>query len=168
MKIKPYSHTLASLISGVALISLTACSSIMSSKMPAGSVSMEQAYTQAINGTDELGNDSNKEELSNTQTEDDSLKHVRAKIRGLKNIPPDYRDYTRTQENEITSRFKTLPNPNIVMYIYPHQAGIENQLTPIPGYATVFPLYTHVHYAMPGENMEPTPPKPNENLKESL
>jgi conjugative transfer region lipoprotein (TIGR03751 family) len=38
------------------------------------------------------------------------------------------------------------------MYIFPHLAagGVG-----VPGYATSFPMYTHVIYALPGEPTEP-------------
>ena len=60
--------------------------------------------------------------------------------------------YTRTAANEIYSQFKRLPNPDLVMYVYPHLAGSEG--APVPGYSTVFPLYNKMQYAMPGERLE--------------
>lgn len=60
--------------------------------------------------------------------------------------------YTRTAANEIYSQFQRLPNPDLVMYVYPHLAGSEG--APVPGYSTVFPLYNKVQYAMPGERVE--------------
>ncbi|WP_446027555.1 TIGR03751 family conjugal transfer lipoprotein [Lelliottia amnigena] len=60
--------------------------------------------------------------------------------------------YTRTARNEIVSQFRRLPNPDLVMYIFPHLAG--NNPVPIPGYSTVFPLYQRVEYALPGERVE--------------
>lgn len=60
--------------------------------------------------------------------------------------------YTRTAANEIYSQFHRLPNPDLVMYVYPHLAGSEG--APVPGYSTVFPLYNKVQYAMPGERVE--------------
>ena len=60
--------------------------------------------------------------------------------------------YTRTAENEIHSQFPRLPNPNLVMYVFPHLAGSEQ--APVPGYSTVFPLHQRVHYALPGERVE--------------
>lgn len=60
--------------------------------------------------------------------------------------------YTRTAANEIYSQFFRLPNPDLVMYVYPHLAGTEG--APIPGYSTVFPLYNKVVYALPGERLE--------------
>lgn len=56
--------------------------------------------------------------------------------------------YSRTQENEIQQVFPRLPNPDLVMYVFPHLAGGN---TPVPGYSTVFPFYSQVQYALPGE-----------------
>lgn len=60
--------------------------------------------------------------------------------------------YTRTAQQEIHQQFRRLPNPDLVMYVFPHLAGSES--VPIPGYSTVFPLHGRVIYAMPGERIE--------------
>lgn len=60
--------------------------------------------------------------------------------------------YSRTAQNEIYSQFRRLPNPDLVMYVFPHLAGSDP--APVPGYTTVFPLYQRVQYAMPGERVE--------------
>ncbi|AHG20645.1 conjugal transfer protein [Chania multitudinisentens RB-25] len=60
--------------------------------------------------------------------------------------------YTRTAENEIQQVFPRLPNPDMVIYIYPHMAG--NAPAPVPGYSSVFPFYSQVQYALPGERTE--------------
>lgn len=60
--------------------------------------------------------------------------------------------YTRNAQNEIYSQFHRLPNPDLVMYIFPHLSGTDP--VPVPGYSTVFPLYQRVQYAMPGERTE--------------
>ncbi|AKG68271.1 conjugal transfer protein [Serratia fonticola] len=60
--------------------------------------------------------------------------------------------YTRTAENEIQQVFPRLPNPDMVIYIYPHMAG--NTPAPVPGYSSVFPFYSLVQYALPGERTE--------------
>jgi len=57
--------------------------------------------------------------------------------------------YTREAHNEINTIFTRLPNPTLVMYVYPHLAGEEG--VPVPGYATTFPMYERVEYALPGE-----------------
>ncbi|PIJ42758.1 TIGR03751 family conjugal transfer lipoprotein, partial [Serratia sp. OPWLW2] len=58
---------------------------------------------------------------------------------------------SRTQESEISQQFPRLPNPDLVMYVYPHLADGN---APVPGYSTVFPFYSQVQYAMPGERTE--------------
>jgi conjugative transfer region lipoprotein (TIGR03751 family) len=65
---------------------------------------------------------------------------------------PTQHAYTRTAANEIYSQFKRLPNPDLVMYVFPHLAGTDP--APVPGYSTVFPFYQRVQYAMPGERTE--------------
>ncbi|MBV4413525.1 TIGR03751 family conjugal transfer lipoprotein [Enterobacteriaceae bacterium YMB-R22] len=60
--------------------------------------------------------------------------------------------YTRTAENEIQQVFPRLPNPDMVIYIYPHMSG--NAPAPVPGYSSVFPFYSRVQYALPGERTE--------------
>jgi conjugative transfer region lipoprotein (TIGR03751 family) len=47
-------------------------------------------------------------------------------------------------------QFPRLPNPDLVMYVYPHLAGTQ---APVPGYSTVFPLYES-QYALPGERLD--------------
>ena len=44
---------------------------------------------------------------------------------------------------------KFLRNPTLHMYVYPHLATSDQ--VPIPGYWTVFQLYSQNHYALPGE-----------------
>lgn len=60
--------------------------------------------------------------------------------------------YTRTAQNEITRQFHRLPNPDLVLYVFPHLTG--EAAAPVPGYSTVFPFYERVEYAMPGERVE--------------
>jgi conjugative transfer region lipoprotein (TIGR03751 family) len=49
----------------------------------------------------------------------------------------------------VHARFPRLPNPDLVMFVFPHLAG--DDAVPVPGYATVFPLYERPRYALPGE-----------------
>jgi len=128
-------HLTVSLISILAPILLNGCSNMMSSRMPSGSASMREAYNDAINGT----GSSNLSDVTPS------------KAYSITQKTRIYTAYTRTQKNEIDSQFPQLPNPSIVMYVYPHEAGSGFNKTPIPGYSTVFPIYQHVYYAMPGE-----------------
>lgn len=67
-------------------------------------------------------------------------------------VPSTSQPYTRTAQTEIYRQFHRLPNPDLVMYVFPHRAGTE--AVPVPGYSTVFPLHQRVQYAMPGERLE--------------
>jgi conjugative transfer region lipoprotein (TIGR03751 family) len=67
-------------------------------------------------------------------------------------VPATNAAYTRTATNEIYRQFHRLPNPDLVMYVFPHLAGSDP--VPVPGYTTVFPLYQRVQYALPGERLE--------------
>lgn len=57
--------------------------------------------------------------------------------------------YTREAFNEIDVLFPRLPNPTLVMYVFPHLVGEAR--APVPGYTTAFPMYEQVEYALPGE-----------------
>lgn len=65
--------------------------------------------------------------------------------------------YTRQAHNEIDTTFPRLPNPSLVMYVFPHLAGDEQ--VPVPGYVTTFPMYERVEYALPGEVPAKSQPK---------
>lgn len=70
-------------------------------------------------------------------------------VRPLKNGDVDLASYTRTANNEIESTFPRLPNPTLVMYVFPHLT--HNSRLPVPGYSTSFPMYEKPEYALPGE-----------------
>jgi len=69
--------------------------------------------------------------------------------RAIESGVEDLKGYTRTAEKEISNQFPTLPNPTLVMFIYPHLAGPSQH--PVPGYSTSFTLYRETQYALPGE-----------------
>lgn len=112
---------------------LTACTTA-GDAIPQGGPTMAQVYEEAM-------------QKSNGET----LDQVRAQINptvaynSINTLSP----YTRTADNEINNLFPTLPNPQVVMYIYPHLAGQDE--APVPGYSTAFNVFEREHYAMPGE-----------------
>ena len=57
--------------------------------------------------------------------------------------------YARDAHNALETTFSRLPNPTLVMYVFPHLASEER--VPVPGYVTAFPMYEQVEYALPGE-----------------
>ncbi len=56
--------------------------------------------------------------------------------------------YTRTVYDELSVQFPRLPNPTIIMYVFPH---LSLEKSPVPGYSTMFQLYERIEYALPGE-----------------
>lgn len=68
--------------------------------------------------------------------------------RPVQDAKADLVDYTRTSGNEIEQLFPVLPNPQIVMYVYPH---LTEKGRPVPGYSTAFKMYDKDEYALPGE-----------------
>lgn len=61
----------------------------------------------------------------------------------------DLDGFVRDAYNELDRHFPRLPNPTLVLFVYPHLTGADR--VPIPGYATTFTLYRQVEYALPDE-----------------
>lgn len=115
------------------------CSTNKDELLPHGNSNMMDVWNQGYSGS----NSASKRQLL------DARQDLR---RPLEAGGADNAKFTRTAQNEIYSQFKRLPNPDLVMYVFPHLAGSDP--APIPGYTTVFPLYQRVQYAMPGERTE--------------
>jgi len=81
----------------------------------------------------------------------DDPRAVRAELgsRKLSTGPRALHGYTGTAHDELDTTFPRLPNPTLVLYVFPHLAGAER--VPVPGYVTTFPMYERVEYALPGE-----------------
>ncbi len=119
---------------------VSACSTNKDELLPHGDNTMLNVWEQGTIG-------------SSTSTTGRLLIDARQGLRRpLEANPAGTSRFTRTAQNEIYSQFKRLPNPDLVMYVFPHLAGSDP--APIPGYSTVFPLYQRVQYAMPGERTE--------------
>lgn len=123
----------------VALLS-TGCATSKEELLPHGDNTMMDVWEQGSSGS---SNSASSRQLLDARL---SLR------RPLEDGRAENVAYTRTAQNEIYSQFKRLPNPDLVMYVFPHLAGSDP--APIPGYSTVFPLYQRVQYAMPGERTE--------------
>lgn len=81
-----------------------------------------------------------------------ALQEARGTLRRpLTEAEADVGPFVRSQQTEIDNRFRRLPNPDLVMFVFPH---VTADGTPVPGYSTVFPLYESPVYALPGEPTE--------------
>lgn len=132
-------------ISGLVLaMALSGCSTNKETMLPHGPNTMMDVWDGGTSGSG--GSASSRQMM-------DARAQLRRPIDAqTQSTHQDSKSYTRTAQNEIYSQFKRLPNPDLVMYVFPHLAGSDP--APIPGYTTVFPFYQRVQYAMPGERLE--------------
>ena len=127
-------------------ITLTACATTKDKLLPHGDSTMMDIWNQQTGGF--AGDGQTARQLL------DARQSLRRPL-----VPDDLQAeraasaaYTRTAQNEIYRQFHRLPDPDLVMYVFPHLAGTDP--VPVPGYSTVFPFYQRVQYAMPGERTE--------------
>ncbi|MBO9356038.1 TIGR03751 family conjugal transfer lipoprotein [Bordetella petrii] len=142
------SNSIKGLVLAVAVAVLGGCATSKEKLLPHGDSTMMDIWQQSAgDGGGGVGQVSRRQLLEARQslrwplTDADVLAAPAEQIR-----------YTRTARNEVYQQFQRLPNPDLVMYVYPHLAGTDP--VPVPGYTTVFPLYQRVQYAMPGERVE--------------
>lgn len=115
-------------------LALGGCASTKESVLPQDGPSMKAIYDAHFEG---IGADDPyvlRRELGTRPLGDDDV---------------DLAGYSRSAHTELETIFPRLPNPTLVMYVFPHLAGSER--VPVPGYATTFTLYERVEYALPGE-----------------
>jgi len=130
------------LILALAVVTLAGCATSKEKLLPHGEQAMQDIWQQNADS----GNQTVTRQLFDARQ---SLRRplVEADLSDTVQTP-----YTRTAANEIYRQFQRLPNPDLVMYVFPHLTGTE--AVPVPGYTTVFSLYQRVQYAMPGERLE--------------
>ncbi|WP_285275788.1 TIGR03751 family conjugal transfer lipoprotein [Halopseudomonas bauzanensis] len=129
-----------SLVVILLVVALTGCATSKEELMPHGGQTMQDIWRQSAGGNS--GDNLSQQALLDARSD------LRRPI-GDQPMVEQRIQYTRNAANEIYSQFARLPNPDLVMYVFPHVAGGEP--VPVPGYSTVFPLYTMPEYAMPGE-----------------
>lgn len=119
-------------VSCLSVLALVGCSTAQDDTLPQPDTNSEQVWKNQMGQGDEL-----------------------AQYSGELRVPLDadalatrQSDYARDSWREATNVFSRLPNPDIVLYVMPHQSG----QMPVPGYTTVFPLYERVHYATPADS----------------
>ncbi len=124
----------------ISVVALSGCATSSDTEALKNGPTMAQAYQAAISGDDTAGSSNESQNLTSLRTQ-------------LGNTQPMQ---TQTASNtvnqaadQINMQFPTLPNPTLVMYVYPHFAGADQ--APVPGYYTAFSFYTRIHYALPGE-----------------
>lgn len=125
---------------------LAGCTTSKEDLLPRGEHTMQQLWQQEA-GDGSTGQVARRQLL-------DARQELRRPLTpaDIEAAPMNQVRYTRTAATEIQRQFRRLPNPDLVMFVFPHLAGTDP--VPVPGYSTVFPLYQRVQYAMPGERIE--------------
>lgn len=136
MKFHPYRHWIWISLSSALLLG---CTTDKEQMLPHG----EQSMLDLWNGAGAVGT---QQQLL------DARSSLRRSVLDPQQLIDDQTAYTRTAANEIRTQFPRLPNPDLVLYVFPHLTGSEQ--APVPGYATVFPFYQTVQYALPGERLD--------------
>ena len=121
-------------ISAMLALTLTGCASTKEAVLPQDGPSMKAIYDNHLQALGARHPQSLRGELDG---------------RPLVSGTPLLEGYTREAYNELETTFPRLPNPTLVMYVFPHLASDER--VPVPGYVTSFPMYERVEYALPGE-----------------
>lgn len=127
---------LSTRLSALSLISLvlSGCAGTKDTVLPQDGPSMKAIYEGHVQAM---------------QAHDPQVLHNELGSRRINTGEAALQGYTREAFNEIDVLFPRLPNPTLVMYVFPHLAGSTQ--APVPGYATAFPMYEQVEYALPGE-----------------
>ena len=116
---------------------LVGCSTSQTDLLPSGEATMKEIWNRGTSGNSDIV--AYRDQVSGRLV--DTPKYVSSR---------QQQSYTRTAENEATNLFPRLPNPDLVMYIYPHLTDSAEQM-PVPGYSSVIPFYGRVQYAQPGK-----------------
>ncbi|EBV0599372.1 TIGR03751 family conjugal transfer lipoprotein [Salmonella enterica] len=107
-------------------LALSGCSTSKEEMLPPGDSTMLELWNDGASAT----HATNESRTTLRRPVTDSEREINQQVSN---------SYSRTQENEIQQTFPRLPNPDMVMYVFPHLAGGN---TPVPGYSTVFPFYS--------------------------
>jgi conjugative transfer region lipoprotein (TIGR03751 family) len=143
---RTWTETVVGLLAVSILVVLDGCATSKEKLLPHGDSTMLDIWNQETGGS--AGGGQAAQQLL------DARQDLRRPLTGAdgQNATAANAAYTRNAANEIVSQFHRLPNPDLMMYVFPHLAGTDP--APVPGYTTIFPLYQRVQYAMPGERLE--------------
>ena len=118
------------------LLSLTGCTTCANA-IPNNEPTMAEIYETAMQKSHQSTLEEARSQVKNMRVNDHN------KCCASSNIQP------MQKELDATNLFPTLPNPQLVMYVYPHLNTQDE--APIPGYTTAFSLYEKTYYAIEGE-----------------
>jgi conjugative transfer region lipoprotein, TIGR03751 family len=136
-------------------VSISGCATSAEDMLTHGDQTMMDIWHIGTAGSDSSGQTNQQSNRQSSRQLLDARQALRRPLThtDIQNSPAIQANYTSTAYNEIERQFQRLPNPDMLMYVFPHLAGSDP--VPVPGYTTVFPLYQRIQYAMPGERVEP-------------
>ena len=111
-----------------------------------GSPTMKQSYYAGMQNEDEVYNADDYNE-DGTQIQYKRIKPDQVKLPTLSGALQSKQIIQ--QQAQDGHDFPLLPNPQIVLYVYPHFEGKAQM--PVHGNWTTFPMYETNHYALPSE-----------------
>lgn len=117
----------------ISALLLCGCATSKDTVLPQDGKPMKQIYEEHFERIGEQGMDRARGQLGRVSSSSEANLH----------------GYVRDVYNEIRTTFPRLPNPTLVMFVFPHLAGPEG--VPVPGYATSFTMFDRLEYALPGE-----------------
>jgi conjugative transfer region lipoprotein (TIGR03751 family) len=114
---------------------------------PAGDMSMAQIYYRetGLSSATDAGNP------QANAGDEDALKAARNNL-AAQGSDSVYQGEGAKDLNDLNFQFKTLPNPQILVYVSPHLVSTVNGSVPVPGYVTSYFLYPQTEFAMPNEH----------------
>jgi len=138
-------------LTGALLAALLAgCASTKDQVIPSGGPTMLEIYRahQMRSGIDERPGSELRRSARRPAAGDDAAREGADATLLPVSARPVAAGYAREEAAALDQRFGRIPNPDLVMYVFPH---ITPSGAPVPGYVTVLPMYEHVEYALPGE-----------------
>jgi len=115
---------------------LFGCATKINEQLQVGGVESKELYRKGVNSG------------INRQEDKGRFLDVR-RARHMIRSDTRYEPFTRNALNETEQLFKLLPNPKIMIHVYPHLSTRDN--APVPGYTTAVSLYRSDEYALPDE-----------------
>ena len=129
---------------------LAGCASTKDQVIPSGGPTMLEIYRahQMRSGIDERPGSELRRPAPRAVAGDDAAKDGGDAALMPVSTRPAAAGYARQEAAALDQRFGRIPNPDLVMYVFPH---LSPSGAPVPGYVTVLPMYETVEYALPGE-----------------
>ena len=131
---------------GISIIALNGCATPGQDTIPpAGDMTMTQIYYK------ETG--LSLPDAPNQSGTNDSVDGLIAARSTAPDHGIDYQGQGADDLMNLNNQFKTLPNPQVLVYVSPHLVTTGNgQQVPVPGYVSSFFMYPQNEFAMPYEH----------------